>query len=162
MARGQSLDAYTVVKTIHIVSATLLFGTGLGTAFFFLAAHVWGDRYARHFAARTTVRADFLFTLPAVIIQPVSGVYLIWQGDWGATASWLVAAYALYLLAGLCWVPVVFIQLRMARMLEAEAAGELLDRRRYRRLLRVWFVLGWPAFLGLIGIFWLMTAKPGW
>lgn len=152
------MDAYTVVKTAHIISATLLFGTGLGTAFFFLAAHLWGDRAAQLFATRTTARADFLFTLPAVLIQPVSGAWLIWRGGWEAASLWLLAAYALYILAGLCWVPVVFIQLRMARM--QETGG--FDQSQYRRLLRTWFLLGWPAFLGLIAIFWLMIAKPPW
>lgn len=156
------MDVYSIAKTVHVLSATLLFGTGLGTAFFFLGAHLWGDQAARRFAARTTVRADFLFTLPAVIVQPLSGAFLIWRGGIDPADLWLAAAYGFYILAGLCWVPVVFIQLEMVRMLETEARGEPLDAQRYRRLLNLWFLLGWPAFLGLIAIFWLMVAKPGW
>jgi uncharacterized membrane protein len=132
---------------------------GAGIAFFFLAAQSCGAE-ARLFAARATIKADFLFTTPAVVFQPFSGAYLIWQGGWPAASVWLLITYALYVIAGLCWLPVVAIQLRMARMLESEAAGVPLDLVRYRGLFRVWFVLGWPAFLSLIVIFWLMVAKP--
>ncbi len=69
-------DAYLLVKTLHILSATVLFGTGLGTAFFFWSSRT-ADDSAQLFAARVTVRADFLFTLPAVFIQPLTGLWLI-------------------------------------------------------------------------------------
>lgn len=153
---------YSLVKSVHIVSAAVLFGTGAGIAFFFLAAHLGGDSEAKRFAARTTVKADFLFTTPAVLVQPLSGAWLIWRGGWPALDAWLALTYVLYLVAGACWIPVVLIQLRMARMLEAERAGTPIDAERYRRLFRAWFLLGWPAFASLIAVFWLMVAKPSW
>jgi uncharacterized membrane protein len=156
------MNAYLLVKTAHIVSATILFGTGLGTAFFFYFAHRRDDPGARLFAARTTVIADFLFTLPAVIVQPATGIWLILQGPWRWNESWLCATYLLYLTAGACWVPVVLLQLRMKRLLERRAAGEAIDEHGYARLRRAWFLLGWPAFGGLIVVFWLMVAKPSW
>ena len=27
--------------------------------------------------------------------------------------------------------------------------------------MRTWYALGWPAFLALLAVFWLMVAKPG-
>jgi uncharacterized membrane protein len=154
-------DPYLLVKTLHIVSATILFGTGLGTAYFF-----WSSRHAddgaRLFAAKTTVRADFLFTLPAVILQPLTGAWMIVHAGFDPGAPWLVMSYALYLLAGLCWLPVVWLQIRMKRMLEAKAAGGGFDAAQFERLRRAWFWLGWPAFLGLIVVFFLMVTKPGW
>lgn len=155
------MDLYVLIKTIHILSAVILFGTGLGTAFFFWSARD-ADDTARLHVARTTVRADLLFTLPAVIVQPLSGAWLIWRGGFDWADSWLVATYALYLLAGLCWVPVVWIQLRIMRMLAAKCAGLPFDAARFARLGRLWFALGWPAFLGLILVFFLMVAKPSW
>jgi uncharacterized membrane protein len=146
---------------LHILSAAVLFGTGLGIAFFFWAARRGDDR-ARLFAARTTVLADFVFTLPAVIVQPVTGALLVAKGGFDPDAPWLLATYALYVLAGLCWIPVVGLQLRMKRMLEAKVAGAAFDGAAYERLSRIWFLLGWPAFLGLIAVFWLMVAKPSW
>jgi uncharacterized membrane protein len=155
------VDAYLLLKALHILSATILFGTGLGIAFFFWSARRSDDQ-ARLFAARTTVRADLVFTLPAVILQPITGAMLISKAGFDPNASWLVASYALYALAGLCWLPVVWLQVRMKRMLEAKIDGDEFDSAAYERLRRFWFMLGWPAFLGLVVIFWLMVAKPSW
>jgi len=156
------MDAYAIVKTVHIISATVLFGTGLGTAFFFWRAHAPGNEAGRLAAARTTVLADWLFTMPAVLLQPLTGARLIGSAGFRWNDLWLVATYGLYAVAGLCWLPVVAIQLRMKRMLEAEATGDTVDRAAYQRLFRAWFLLGWPAFGGLIVIFFLMVLKPGW
>src|SRR4028119_675826 len=92
--------------TLPMLSATVLFGTGAGIAFFMLKGQMSGVPAARRFSAATTVTADFLFTLPAVIIQPLSGAWLVWRGGFDATDRWLVITYGLYLLAGLCWLPV--------------------------------------------------------
>ncbi|MCA1748762.1 MAG: DUF2269 domain-containing protein [Sphingomonadales bacterium] len=156
------MDLYLLLRTLHIVSATVLFGTGLGIAFFFFAAHRAPDAAARLFAARATVRADFLFTLPAVVLQPLTGIGLILLAGHDWTNFWLVASYALYLIVGLCWVPVVFIQITLRDLAARRAAGEAIDEARYDRLYRWWFALGWPAFIGLVAVFYLMVFKPGW
>jgi uncharacterized membrane protein len=156
------MDLYPLVKTLHIVSATIVFGTGIGIANFMVFGHRASLAQERAFAARMTVKADFLFTLPSVIFQPASGAWLIWHGGFRWNDAWLVLAYGLYLLAGACWVPVVVIQMRMKAMLEADARGDPFDKASYERLFRVWFVLGWPAFASLIVIFWLMVNKPTW
>lgn len=156
------MDSYTVIKTVHVISATIVFGTGLGIAYFLFSAHLAKDLAARRFAARMTVRADFAFTLPAVIVQPVSGAWLVWQGGFDWMDYWLVCTYALYVLAAACWMPVVLLQIRMKQMLEREAAGSSIDQAAYDGLFRWWFRLGWPAFGGLIVVFFLMVAKPSW
>ena len=155
------LDGYLLVKWIHIVSATVLFGTGIGTAFFFWSSRRASDE-ARLFAARMTVLADLIFTLPAVVIQPLTGAWLILTTGFNPTDKWLALTYAFYLLAGLCWLPVVVIQIRMKRMLEQKAGGAPFDETSFGRLRRIWFALGWPAFGGLLIIFYLMIAKPAW
>ena len=156
------MDSYLVIKTIHIISATILFGTGVGIAHFHFFSRLSDDVAARRFAARMTVRADFVFTLPTVIIQPLSGAWLIWKGGFDWSDYWLACTYALYLLAGACWSPVVLIQIRMKEMLERQAKGWPFDQQAYDRLFRWWFALGWPAFGGLIIVFFLMVAKPSW
>ncbi len=156
------MDLYFLVKTLHIVSATIVFGTGIGIANFMFFGHRSSSAQERAFAARMTVKADFLFTLPSVIVQPASGAWLVWQGGFRWDDYWLVLTYGLYLLAGACWIPVVLIQMRMKTMLEAKLRGEAFDEASYNQLFRIWFALGWPAFGGLIVIFWLMVSKPTW
>ena len=154
------MSAYVLLKFIHIVSSTLLFGTGLGTAFFMWMSHRSGNVVAIANSARITVLADWLFTTPAVIVQPLTGVLLMHVAGFPPSSSWLVAGIALYLLAGVCWLPVVVLQLRV-RNLAAQALrdGTPLPPQ-YHRCMRWWFMLGWPAFIAVIGTFWLMTAKP--
>jgi uncharacterized membrane protein len=158
---GTTIDSYLLIKTLHVLGATVLFGTGLGIAFFFWSSRQ-SDDHARLFAARTTVRADFLFTLPAVILQPLTGAWLMLHGGIDPHASWILISHGLYGLAGLCWLPVVWLQIKMKRMFEARVAGGAFDERAYERLRKTWFMLGWPAFLALLAVFWLMVSKPIW
>lgn len=154
------MDFYPAVKTLHILSATVLFGTGMGIAYFFWMGGRSGDDRAALFAARATVLADLVFTLTAVIVQPLTGAWLVWRGGFNPLDRWLVVSYVLYLVAGACWVPVVLIQMRIRRMLESKVAGRDADSAEYARLRRWWFILGWPAFLCLILVFHLMVTKP--
>jgi uncharacterized membrane protein len=156
------MDTYLLVKTLHIVSAAILFGTGLGIASNMFAGCRSSVAAERSFAARITVWSDFSFTLPAVIVQPLSGIWLVVHGGYSWNEPWLLLTYALYGLAGLCWLPVVAIQMRMKNMLLDQAPDARFDEAAYRRLFQWWFVLGWPAFGGLTVIFWLMVAKPSW
>jgi uncharacterized membrane protein len=154
------MDLYLVVKTIHIVSATILFGTGLGTAFFMLRSWHAPDLSEKFFGARTTVLADYLFTAPAAVVQLLTGIWLVQPGGYGWTQTWLLATFALYIVAGLCWLPVVWIQIQLRRMISHSLlTGNALPPR-YDRLFRIWFLLGWPAFIGLLIVFFLMVMKP--
>ena len=154
------MEAYAFVKTLHILSATILFGTGLGIAFFFWMGGRSGNDQAAYFAARATVIADVLFTTTAVIAQPLTGAWLVWRGGFDPFDRWLMATYALYLIAGACWLPVVFIQVRIRDLLDAKLTGGHFDESGYRRLRAWWFVLGWPAFAALLIVIHLMVTKP--
>ncbi|MCS5597429.1 MAG: DUF2269 domain-containing protein [Alphaproteobacteria bacterium] len=154
------MDMYLIIKTLHIISATILFGTGAGIAFFMFRAHFTNNLHEKHFAARNTVLADYIFTAPAVIIQPLTGFWLIWQGGYDWNSLWLSLTYGIYVLAGLCWLPVIAIQIRLKHMV-AQALNDnapLPDK--YNKLFKLWFVLGWPAFIGLVIVFFLMVFKP--
>lgn len=154
------MNDFVLLKVVHILSSTLLFGTGLGTAFFMWFTHRSGRIEAIAVATRLTVRADLLFTTPAVIVQPVSGYLLMRLMNFDLHTPWLQASMVLYVIAGACWLPVVWLQWR-ARDLAAEAFREDAPLPLvYNRYMRLWFALGWPAFLAVLLIFWLMVAKP--
>jgi uncharacterized membrane protein len=148
------------LKWIHILSAIVLFGTGLGTAFHGLASNLSGDVRAIAVANRNVVLADWLFTTPAVIVQPVTGIWLAVEGGWALTSRWILWSLALYGLAGACWLPVVWLQIKMPHMAEAAVVtGEPLPPQ-YYRYFWIWFALGWPAFAAMVAIVWLMVFKP--
>ncbi len=155
------MTLYTLVLTLHIVSAAVLFGTGLGIAYFMFMA--WRARNVAALAVtlRHVVLADFLFTAVAVAVQPATGVALIVMVGHDPWASWLVWSYGLFALAGACWLPVVAIQMRLARLArEAADGGAATLPQGAASLMRRWFWLGWPAFLAVLAIYGLMIGKP--
>jgi uncharacterized membrane protein len=123
-------------------------------------AHRSGDLRAIVVVSRNVVLADWLFTAPAVVLQPLTGLWLAWQAGIPLTTGWLALAIGLYLLTGACWLPVVWLQIRMHRIAAtASRDGEALPEL-YYRYARWWFALGWPAFIAVLAIFWLMVFKP--
>ncbi len=154
------MDWYLIIKTVHIISSTILFGTGIGIAFFMWWTNKKGDLAAKVFVAKTTVLADFIFTLPIVIIQPITGIILIKMVGYDYISLWLVLTYIGYVIAGICWLSVVFIQIKLRSLvIEALENNKELSEE-YYRLFKLWFYLGWPAFISLIVIFFLMVFKP--
>lgn len=154
------MSEYFWLKTLHVLSATILFGTGLGIAFFKWATDRSGNVQAIRVVAERVVLADWIFTTPAVLLQAVTGVMLAKIAGFPLTSGWVLYAIVLYVVAGGCWLPVVWLQIRM-RDLALIAAREStpLDAR-YWRYARLWFWLGVPAFAAVVAIFGLMVWKP--
>lgn len=151
---------YLIAKWIHVVSSTLLFGTGLGSAFYMFFTSLTRDPRAVAVVVRYVVIADFAFTTPTILVQPATGLWMTSLAGIPLTTPWVLASIGLYLLAGACWLPVVWIQLRMRDMAQAAvAAGGPLPPR-YWLFFKWWTALGIPAFLALVVVFWLMVAKP--
>ena len=153
------MDAYHLLRLIHILSAAVLSGSGAAIAFFMLMAWRSRNRAGFALAARHVVLADWLFTATAVVVQPVSGLALAHVAGWPLMSPWLLASVALYLFIGACWLPVVWIQYRVRNLLLAAGEGDGIPAG-VDRLMRVWFALGWPAFAALIGIYVLMVWRP--
>lgn len=151
---------YLALKTLHVIGAAVLLGAGTAIAFFMLMAHRSGDPALVAGVARIVVIADFAFTATAVVAQPVTGALLAWHAGYDATEGWIVVAVALYLVAGGFWLPVVGMQRRMRDLAAAAAAAGAPLPAAYHRLFRRWFAFGFPAFAAVLGIFWLMIAKP--
>ncbi|MFL6650159.1 MAG: DUF2269 family protein [Sulfurifustaceae bacterium] len=152
---------YLVLKWLHILSATFLFGTGLGSAFYMFFANRTRNVQAISVVAGYVVIADWLFTAPTVIFQPLSGLYMAHRLGFPWSSDWIAWSLALYVLAGACWLPVVWLQLRMrdlARVAAAANAPALPPL--YWRYARIWTTLGVPAFVAMVLIYYLMVLKP--
>lgn len=154
------MELYLLIKAAHIIGAAVLLGTGAGIAFFMLMAHRTRDPALIAHTARIVVLADFVFTTTAVIAQPITGAALAHMAGFPFNTGWVALSLALYVVTGLCWLPVVWIQMRLRRLAEAAVAAEEPLPAAYDRLFRIWFVLGLPAFSAVLGIVWLMVAKP--
>ncbi|MEO8102881.1 MAG: DUF2269 domain-containing protein [Betaproteobacteria bacterium] len=157
------MDAYPLWKTVHVLSATILLGTGIGIAFF-----CWfgsrdairrGDIGALRMVLRFTVVADALFTAPAVIVQFLSGAVLLHLSGWSWASAWSMTVMVLFIAVGACWLPVVWIQARLKRFAYRASSIAGLPRA-FGRLFRAWLLLGPPAFACVVALVYLMVAKP--
>ncbi len=152
--------SYLALKYLHILSMVLLFGTGLGSAFYKWMADRSGDLAHIAVTNRHVVLADWLFTTPTIIIQPLSGLWMAHLLGLPPSTPWIAVSLGLYLFADACWLPVVWLQIRMYHL----AAGALAENTplpaRYWRYARIWFWLGVPAFGAMLAILCLMVCKP--
>ncbi|MGU7770127.1 DUF2269 family protein [Burkholderia sp. MR1-5-21] len=155
------MNLYLVVKALHILSSVLLVGTGLGTAFYLFFANRTRSVPAIAAVSRLVVRADWWFTTPAVIFQPASGLWLAHTAGWPWHTPWLVASLGLYLFAGACWLPVVWLQIELAAIARhAHANGAIELPEKYWRYAKTWELLGYPAFFAMLLVYFLMVLKP--
>ncbi|MDH5388748.1 MAG: DUF2269 domain-containing protein [Gammaproteobacteria bacterium] len=149
---------YLTVKLIHIVSATLLFGTGLGSAFYMFMAYRSGNMQMMAETNRIVVIADFIFTTPTVIIQLVTGLYLLNYLGLEWTSPWSLSVLGLYAFVGVCWLPVVWLQIWLRNR------AQELDHpdAQYQYRMKVWTILGVMAFPAVVVLYGFMVYKPFW
>ncbi|HNR76907.1 MAG TPA: DUF2269 domain-containing protein [Parvularculaceae bacterium] len=154
------MSLYFFLKWLHVIGAAVLLGAGAGIAFFMLRAHLTRDPKIIAAVASIVVLADYVFTLTAIIAQPVTGVALSLVAGYPLTSFWIIASIALYFFTGAFWVPVVFMQKKMRDLAREAADADLALPSEYFRLYRRWFAFGFPAFFAVLAIFWLMIARP--
>jgi len=155
------MSLYLAIKTLHILSSVLMVGTGFGTAFYFFFANRTKSVPVIASVSHMVVLADLWFTTPAVIFQPLSGLWLAHAAGFPWSSSWIVASAALYVIAGGCWLPVVWLQMKLSQMAAlAQTAGNPALPALYWRYAKYWKWLGYPAFLAMMAIYFLMVGKP--
>jgi uncharacterized membrane protein len=151
---------YLTIKWLHILSSVVLVGTGFGSAYYMYFTNRSKDLGAQAIVAALVVRADGWFTSPTVILQPATGLLLAHMAGLPLSTPWLMASLVLFVLAGACWLPVVWLQIRMAAMVKEAMRAESELPNLFWRYARWWEWLGYPAFLAMVAAFYLMIAKP--
>ncbi len=151
---------YAWIKIIHIISASVLFGTGLGTAFYMFYVNFQKNVSLIAKATAQVVMADWFFTLTSGIIQAISGFILIYLKGYSLLSFWVMGSILGYTIAGACWVPVVWLQIRCRDLAMVAAKNNMPLSDEYKKYFNIWWLLGIPAFIALVGVFYLMTNKP--
>ena len=155
------MNLYLTLKWIHILSSVVLVGTGLGSAYYMFFANRSRDLAAQAVVTRLVVQADWWFTTPTVLLQPATGLAMVYLAGFPLSTPWIAASLALYAIAGLCWLPVVWLQIRMRALAQQAAEAGTALAPLYWRYARWWEALGYPAFAAMVVVFYLMVAKPG-
>jgi uncharacterized membrane protein len=154
------MNDYLLVKLLHILSATFLFGTGVGSAWYLLTASLGRDARTTAAVAKQVVIADWLFTATTAVIQPLSGWYMVQRLGLSWSTPWIHWSLLLYGFAILCWLPVVALQMRMRTLAVEAAAQDAPLPPAFTRCLLWWVALGFLAFFAFLAIFYLMVFKP--
>ncbi|WP_037086990.1 DUF2269 family protein [Neorhizobium vignae] len=154
------MDADSLLRLLHVIGAAVLLGTGAGIAFFMVIARRTEDPKLIAHTAGTVVLADTVFTATAVVLQPVTGYLLARSIGWSLTDGWVALSLILYVVTGLFWLPVVWIQIKLRNIARITYEDSAPLPPEWYRLYRIWFACGFPAFFAVIAIFWLMLTKP--
>ncbi len=155
-------NPYLLLKMIHILSSVLLVGTGFGSAFYLFFIHRTRNLAAIAAVGKLVVRADFWFTTPTIFIQPISGFGMLYLAGYSMSTlpAWISWTLVLYLLAGACWLPVVWLQIKMANMAQQCLQQQNTLPEQYWRYAKYWEWLGYPAFMAMLAVYYLMVFKP--
>jgi uncharacterized membrane protein len=154
------MNSIIVVKWLHVLSSTLLFGTGIGTAFYLFFISRTRDPHAAAVVAQYVVIADWLFTATTIVFQPLSGFWLAHRMGYPLGSRWIVWSTGLFILAAACWLPVIWLQVRLRDIARQAAADGTELPRVYWSTLGWWTALGVPALFCFLAVFYLMVARP--
>ncbi|SFD51346.1 DUF2269 family protein [Pseudoalteromonas denitrificans] len=153
------MEYYLVLKLIHILAAVVVTGTGAGIAFFMFMANRSNNPQAIYITAKHVILGDWIFTTPAVFTQITTGIFLMNMQGYSFSAPWFYWVAGLFSFIGLCWLPVLRIQYKLRELAKASKDSHQVTPE-FKSLMRIWTLLGIPAFAAILAIFWLMVFKP--
>jgi len=152
--------SHTTLLLVHIASMLLLLGVGGGSAFYKFMADRSGDIDTILHTNKMVVLADWLFTTPSAVLQPLTGIWLMQILGLPYTTPWLLASIVLYLLSGTLWLVAVWLQIRMKHLAQEAKEKQTALGEDYHRLVRQWVWLGIFSFAAMGSILVLMVVKP--
>lgn len=151
---------YNYLKIIHVISAAVLFGTGLGTAFYMYLANKSKDITLIVTATKNVVKADWLFTTTSGFIQAITGFWMVYLHGYSLHLLWVQGSIIGYFIAAVCWFPVVYFQIKLRDLATIALTTNTALTKEYDFYYRFWITLGWPAFISLLVVFYFMSVKP--
>ncbi len=146
--------SYSFLKLIHILSATLMIGTGFGSAFYLFFTYRSGDIRTLRQVLKLVILADTFFTAPSVIIQLLTGLLLSYSLSLTYTRwFWIVLSSSIIIFV--LWIRAAYLQIRLSKKLDQ--CDELTPE--FHRDMRWWVILGVPSFALSIFIYYMMVYK---
>ena len=154
------MELYSAIKLVHVLSAALLIGVGAGTAFFLWYTHRSGEIGAIRIATRAALLVEWWIIVPTVVLQPLTGFWMLDVDGQALQQPWTVAALLLFSVAGVVWVPAVALKIRMHNFARAAAERRLPLPPEFHRWMHWWLALWWTIFLLTLAILALMVFRP--
>ena len=139
---------YQLLKLIHILSATIMIGTGLGSAFYLFLTYKKSQFSTVKDVLSFVIFADTIFTAPSVVIQLITGILL--SNLLGLTyTNWFWVVLSVSFIVVILWLRAAFLQIKMKKIIE----GKTELPAQFHQLMNAWFYLGIPSFLGAMYLY---------
>ena len=151
--------SYNLLLFLHIASLILLLGVGGGSTFYKFMSDKSENLEVIVHTNKMVVLADWFFTTPSAILQPLTGMMLMNYLNLSWKTPWLLASMVLYIFAGILWLVAVYLQICMKNMALLAHKEEKQLGQEYFKLVNYWIALGVFSFLAMAGIFVLMVFK---
>lgn len=151
---------YLWLKYIHILSSTILFGTGIGTASVMLYGYFLSDLRVKAAIYNYVVKVDWLFTGVTGFLQLVTGLWMVHIAHFPFATLWITGGLIGYSFTAVCWFIVVYLQIKIRNIAISALDTQTPLPPRYSIYFKWWFTLGWPAFISLLLVFYFMIMKP--
>ncbi|MDT3313544.1 DUF2269 domain-containing protein [Pseudomonas sp. rhizo66] len=150
---------YLWLKYLHIIAAIFLFGFGMGSYLYLIAASRTRNPQVIAHVARMVVGFDTWITTPAGFVQIITGYLLMRLSGLSMSTDWVLTSLIIFFCVGSLWLPVLLLQKRLYVMASsASAAGAGLDEQ-YQGVYRQWLWMGVLGFAGMFVIVLMMVTK---
>jgi uncharacterized membrane protein len=150
---------YLCLKYLHIIAAIFLFGFGMGSYLYLIAASRTANPQVIAHVARMVVRFDTWITTPAGFAQIITGYLLMRLSGLSMSTDWVLTSLIIFFCVGSLWLPVLLLQKRLYVMASsASETGADLDEQ-YQGVYRQWLWMGVLGFAGMFVIVLMMVTK---
>ena len=150
---------YNTLITLHIISVILLLGVGGGSAFYKFMSDRSGNLEVIVHTNKMVVLADWLFTTPSVLLQPITGLMLANLMGYSFDELWLLLSVTLYVFSTLLWLVAVWLQIKMKKMARSAVEQKVNLGEAYAKLVNYWIWLGVFSAFSMGTVFYLMIYK---
>jgi uncharacterized membrane protein len=146
-------DWHQELRLLHLLAAAVLFGMRIVGGWYFARALRTREPAIIANVAHAGVIAELLLTTPAVVIQLLTGLALADGLGLSLATPWIAIALGVFIAVGVIWLPLLWIEYRIATLAAASALST-------RWWVVWWYILEWTMLFGVLVLFWLMVYRP--
>lgn len=154
------MESLNVLLFLHIFGAVIFLGNIATAAFWKVRADITKDPKFIHNTVKNVMLADFIFTLPGLILIMISGILMsVRSGRPLEIFNWLTFSIFLFVLTGIIWLAILLpIQRRLIHH-SAESIATGMISSEYRKASLYWAIFGIAATLLPVVVLYLMVTK---
>lgn len=150
---------FLLLKYLHIIAAVFLFGFGMGSYLYFVAANRTKNPVVISAVGKMVVWFDAWITTTAGVVQVITGYVLTNLVGLSLGDSWVLYSASLFILVGLLWLPVLWLQKQLRDMAQLSVVARTPLPANHARYYRWWLWMGVAGFAGMFMIALAMVTK---